>query len=439
VIKQKIDVETKKLVDNGLELLRFQRNLDIDKSIYVLLRQEYEKSRIAEAGELGTTRVVNWASEPEKPIAPKKGLNLLLALLVGLTLGTGLAFVREQLDNTFKSPKEIEKELGIANLGVVFAIEPRRAGGAPGPQLIAETLIVDRDAADLDFNAYLTLEANLRFASLDRPMRSLLVTSSVPREGKSTTAANLGLVLSVVGKKTLLVDGDLRKPVFAQLFGLRGGKGLSDLALSEIALNEVLQRPADQRHFLELHLAEKLVAGGYLTQKQLDRAMRDFRPSDHEPYLGDLLVNAGLLSADDHAQILQQRRQKLAHLWVLPAGTMPPNPTALLGSERMDEILKELEERFDLVVFDSPPVTAVPDASVLSTKVDGTLLVIEAERTERDAARHAVDQLRRAGGNLIGFILNFLQKSKASYYGSYYSSSYYGYVGAQRDADAHRR
>lgn len=434
VIKAKLDEETKKLMDNGLELLRFHRNLDVDKFIYVLLRQEYEKSRIAEAAQWGTARVINWATEPTAPIAPKKGLNLLIAALAGLVLGLGAAFLFEYLDNTYKNPKDVEKEFEIPHLGTIPAIEPPRQNGAAFLELTPEKLILDRDIKDPIFNAYLTVEANLRFSAFNHPLHALLITSSIPGEGKSTTVANVGLMLSAVGKKTLIVDSDLRKPVFAKLFGLPPSKGLSNLALGEISLAEAIQRPIDQRQVLECGLPERLMALGHLTQKELDHAIKIYRQHGHYKYLGEVLLHEGLVEASELETVLHERRQKLANLYILPAGTLPPNPTALLGSERMDQLIATLKKEFEIVLFDSPPVTAVPDAAILSTKVEGTLLVIEAQRTDREAVRYTVDQFQKTGGHLVGFVLNKAQKSQAGYYGGYY----YAY-GDGRKADGNKR
>jgi capsular exopolysaccharide synthesis family protein len=425
VIKAKMDEETKKLMDNGLELLRFKRNLDVDKSIYVLLRQEYEKSRIAEAGQWGTVRVINWATEPMAPIAPKKGLNLLVAAVSGLVLGLGVAFLFEYFDNTYKNPKDIEKEFEIAHLGAIPAMEPPRRNGAASLETTVEKLILDRDMKDPIFNAYLTVEANLRFTAFNHPLHVLLITSSIPNEGKSTTAANLGLMLSVAGKKTLVIDSDLRKPVLAKLFGLSSSKGLSNLALAEISIDEAIQRPIDQRQVLEGGLPDRLMALGHVTQKEIDHAIKIYRQEGHYKYLGEVLLHEGLVEESALEAVLHERRRKLANLHVLPAGTLPPNPTALLGSERMDQLIATLKKEFEIILFDSPPVTAVPDAAILSAKVDGALLVIEAQRTDREAVRYSVDQFQKTGGHLAGFILNKVQKSQAgTYYG--YGYEYYG-------------
>ncbi len=427
VAQQHIDAETKKLIENGLELLRLQRNVDIGKSIYILLRQEYEKARIAEAGELGTARVVNWAQEPEAPIRPKKTLNLLIAALVGLTLGTGLTFLRQYLDNTYKTPKEIEIDLGIPSLGAVFQIEHAN-GQTEGIRQHLLSELAERDVQSPVFNSYLGLETNLRFTAIDKSVKALLVTSSVPGEGKTTTALNLGLMLSFVGKKTLIVDTDLRKPQIAALFSLEEQGGLTDFLVGTHNLEQVLHQPYPEwKKLTDEELLAALRQSGLLTEREhaevLRMCQRDKRP------LETILTQEGFVSLPELEGALQHRREKLENFYVLPSGALPPNPATLLGGEQLHRLIEHLKEQFDWILLDSPPVTAVPDASVLSAKTDGVLLVIEAERTDREAVKQALEHLGKAGAKVLGTVLNKTRKPAPG--GGYYG--YYGYYGKAGD------
>ncbi len=189
--------------------------------------------------------------------------------------------------------------------------------------------------------AYRTLRTNLEFSSLDRPVKTMVVTSPGPEEGKSTTLANLAVTLARAEKRVILVDCDLRRPSQHQIFGLKNGVGLTTMAVDD----EAMTAPPVQ---------ETEVSG----------------------------------------------------LWLLPSGPVPPNPSELLGSRRMEEIIDVLSQRADIVLFDAPPIIAVTDAAVLSSKVDGVLLVINAGGTKRDHAQKAKALLEKVNAHLVGAVLN---------------------------------
>lgn len=189
--------------------------------------------------------------------------------------------------------------------------------------------------------AYRTLRTNLEFSSLDKPLKTMVVTSAGPEEGKSTTLANLAVTLAQAEKRVILVDCDLRRPSQHEIFGVANGIGLTSMVVDE----EAFKNP----------------------------------PLQETPVL---------------------------NLKLLPSGPLPPNPSELLGSRRMEEIIATLGERADLVLFDAPPVIAVTDAAVLASKVDGVLLVINAGTTKRDHAQRAKALLEKVNARLVGAVLN---------------------------------
>lgn len=189
--------------------------------------------------------------------------------------------------------------------------------------------------------AYRSLRTNLEFSSLDRPLKTLIVTSAGPEEGKSTTLANLAVTMALVGKQVILVDCDLRRPSLHRIFDVRNGVGLTTM----IRDDEALRNPPFQE-------------------------------------------------------------TGVSNLWLLPSGPLPPNPSELLGSRRMEEIITSLTEKADIVLFDAPPIIAVTDAAVLSSKVDGVLLVINAGRTKREHAQRAKALLEKVNARLVGAVLN---------------------------------
>ena len=203
--------------------------------------------------------------------------------------------------------------------------------------------------------AYRTLRTNLEFSSLDKPIRSMVVTSAAPEEGKSTTLANLAVVVAQAGKRVILVDCDLRRPSLHQIFDARNAPGLSDM-------------------------------------------MRD-----------DALMNKPPL-----------QETTVPNLYLLPSGTLPPNPAELLASRRMGEVIAALQQHAEMVLFDAPPVISVTDAAVLASKVDAVLLVISAGKTKREHAKKAKVLLEKVNAHLIGTVLNNV-KGEASLY-QYYAS-----------------
>lgn len=433
ILEEMIAAELHVLVKHGLELMRFERNLDVSKEIYILLRENLERTKISEAGAVGAVRIVNWAEEPGSSISPKKKLNLILAALVGLTLGTGGAFLREYLDNTYKTVKEIEDDLGIPVLGAFFAITP----SPPGKEgdWLKQALIsrFDRDWAS--FDAYAAIEAKLRYADPDRPLRAIAVTSAVPEEGKSTMATNLSLIFSETGKKTLLVESDLRRPIVHRVFDLERDVGLTNVALGEIELDQALKRPyLGEGRPVGRELEEALLSRQKLTQSQLQQAKdlqekEALEKEDEARSLEQILLDEGFIDEEALKEARAMQRKDLENFYVLAAGTSPLNPADFLGSESMGKLVEELESKFQVLVFDTSPVTVAPDASLLCRMLDGVILVVEARKTDKEVVRRAVDELQQAGARVIGIISNKMERPLGRYYRSYYRKYGYGYYG----------
>ena len=203
--------------------------------------------------------------------------------------------------------------------------------------------------------AYRQLRTNIQYSSLDKPIRTLLATSTNPEEGKSTTLANLAVAIAQSEKRVMVLDCDLRKPNLHELFGLPNVSGLTSLMVEDGAIDTVVQE-------------------------------------------------SGIKNLD-----------------VITSGPRPPNPSEMLGSHRMEEILGQLRDRFDYILIDSPPIIAVTDAAVLASKVDGVILVISAGKTKRELARKARSLLQNVNANLIGVVLNNVKYDTKLH--QYYSGS----------------
>ncbi|WP_284755449.1 polysaccharide biosynthesis tyrosine autokinase [Arthrobacter sp. efr-133-R2A-120] len=291
--------------------------------------------------------IITPAAPPISPTAPNVKLNLLLGAGLGLALGFGLAALRSTLDRRIRTEEDVRVITDLPILGRI----------AFDPSSSSSPLFTDGDNQSPRAESFRQLRTNLQFANIDGRVRTLLVTSTVPGEGKSTTAVNMAIALAQTGKRVCLVDADLRRPMLGEYLGLDNNAGLTTALVG---------------------------AGDVL----------------------DLLHHWG----DDE-------------LHVLTSGQVPPNPSELLGSSRMKELLKELEAEFDVILIDAPPLLPVTDAAILSRITEGVVLLIGAGRTQRQDLRRALDSLELIGARKLGVILNRLPiRGSDAYAYTYYRS-----------------
>lgn len=302
-----------------------------------------------QGGAINTISVIEEAFKPVVPIGPNKMLIIILSAAVGLTLAVVAAFVLEYMDDTVKSPEEVEKltnvpvigylsELDVDDIGALYAADNPRHPGVEEMR---------------------TLRTNLEFAGVDQPLKTLLITSTEMEIGKTSVAANLAIVMSQAEKNVVLVDADLRRPNVHNFYGFQNKVGLSDVFRGEYDLDGV----------------SKKWPGGEVT--------------------------------------------------VITAGDLPPNPSELLGSKRMSEIMKKLGNRADIVIIDGPPFV-VADAPLLASKVDGVLLIVRLGHTHKPAIIALMEQIRRSGSKVIGVALNRISSRSIGYYtGNPNYSAYY--------------
>jgi len=364
------------LPDKEAEEMRLAQKLETIREMSIRLREQYQAATVAEAVEVGQVATIDLAALPQEPIGTGRTIKVILGLMLGFLVGSGLAFLREQMNNRVRGKQDIETVLGLSALGVIPRIAtngakhstlplrlPIRAGNGgngrverPLAQLVTASAEQSTGA-----EAYRSLRTNLLFSEATHAMRSLMVTSAMPSEGKTTTAANLAVAFAQQGKKIVLVDADLRKARVHKIFGIVREPGLVDVLAGQSTLNEVI-RPVG-----------------------------------------------------------------LAGLSVITAGTLPPNPSELLGSSRMPEIIESLQQEFDLVLVDAPPVLVAGDASIVGTITDAALMVVRAGLTERAAAKAAVEQLLTVGTRIAGAVLNDPDaKIETSDGYHYYAYKYYG-------------
>jgi len=363
------------LPDVAAEEVRLTQQVAATQSIADQLRAELQRARIAEAVEVGQVEIVDRPSFSAEPLPAHRGLRVVLGLLAGLLLGGGAAVLRERTNTTVRRREDLETLLGISTLAVVPQIDPLsvrsvrrglfRRRASPEPEQPRERLVTLLDTHVAAAEAYRTLRTNLLFSQAGR-LRMLVITSSGPAEGKTTTSTNLAATYAQQGMRVVLVDCDLRRPRVHEVFGMEREPGLTQAILSYCTVEEAA-RPAG-------------VEG----------------------------------------------------LWVMPSGTLPPNPSELLGSDRMKGVLAQLQDRFDMVILDTPPVLLAPDAAVLAAGADGVVMVVRAGVTDRGAAQDGVQQLYTVGANLLGTVLNDPDaRLNGGYSGYYYASRYAGYLPAK--------
>ena len=351
-------------------ILSLRQDLSHNQSLRVEVLSSLAQTQASLAASEGvqsvdTAVVVDEATLPIEPLPRKVPQYILFALAASLGLGVGLAFLLEYLDYTVKTPEELDAVYGMATLGVIGVIEGGDRGGARREQIVALT-----NPRSPIAEAFRSLRTNIQFANPGKQVRSLLITSAGPSEGKTLTAANLAVSLAGGGSRVILVDTDLRKPCLHRLFELPKEPGFTNL---------VIDQKDDP-------------SGGASGQA-------------FEDYL---------------------RRTEVENLWVLPCGTVPPNPAELLGSPRAAQVMEQLKEHADVVVYDSPPAATVTDAVVLSSRVDAVLQVVLAGRTRRDLVLRGKSVLEKVGARILGPVLNRVSLSDLGYY-------YYYYYGYYRD------
>jgi capsular exopolysaccharide synthesis family protein len=359
------------LARKAIEFNRLKRTEAHTEKLYEMVLSRFKETDLAKELRTNNVRMMDRARVPAVPYSPKTHLNLAIGFALGLLLGVGLAFLLHFLDNTIKSQEDIERILGTASLGWVPSIKPEKST-AQDPTKFPELYLYNHPKSSLA-EACRSVRTNLLFMSADKPLQSLLITSSAPREGKTTVAMNLATVMAMAGSKTVIIDTDMRRPRLHKAFGISNETGISLAIVGEASIEDVA------------------------------------------------------------------KSTEVPNLDIIPRGPSTPNPAELLHSDKFKRVLEALKEKYDRVIFDSPPVQAVTDPVILSGTVDGTIVVLKAGVTAKDMAARVVRQLRDVGGRVLGCILNDLDPNRKAYgYGGYYyyrrGHYYYEHYDSQEEA-----
>lgn len=414
----KADLDAERKLEEQLEIQK-SKAFDLSRSEvqYNVLRREYDSLKdlhqtvlrqLKEAqltSESGGSNVFlsEFAPIPTTHSSPQRGRNILFSLFFGPIIGFGLALFLEKLDNTVKTPEDIEQYLQIPALGMVplFSAEKRSEELSPAvaeqsaeavksaesteeeiPILTPETaalavlhntsLVTIHSPRSLSAEAFRTIRTGIMLSSADTPPKLIMITSAKQEEGKTTVSLNLSCALAQATGKTIIIEADLRRPKFSKNFPfLLGAPGIVDYLTGQSALDQVIY------------------------------------PAGSE------------------------------NLFIIPAGSLPPNPAELVGSQKMMELLGFLKSRFDYVLVDTPPLIPVADALMISRMVDGVLLVIRSNSTERHLAREASIRLKQVGAKILGVVLNRVNARSGSYY-AYYGNTY-SYYSAEDSAVSQER
>ena len=352
------------------EQARLTANVRTMQATYDGLLSQYQLARINQSAESGTVRIIDEAPLPSFAVSPKRRRAVIIAAAIGLLLGIGAAVLLEKLDDSIKSPEELQERLDIAVLGLIPAIRSSDVNltAAARDNTAANRLVTHADPRSPVAESYRSLRTNLAFTRARQELRTIVMTSPGPADGKSTTVANLAITFAQQGQRTLLVDGDLRRAVIDKTFAVKRSPGLTDVLVGNVPLAEAVQAT------------------------------------------------------------------EVPNLFVLTSGHLPPNPSELLGSPAMRQVVGEAKSQFDMVLFDSPPLLAVTDAAVLSGIADGTILIARMHKTNRAAVSRAMSNLRAVRAPVLGAVLNDVRSGRGGSYGGY-GYYYYAYYGSESNGN----
>jgi capsular exopolysaccharide synthesis family protein len=350
--KQKAD--TLQLKDASVEYSILAREVDTNKQLYDSVLGRFKEISVTGGIPTANVSIVDRAEIPRLPSKPQKKLNLILAALLGLMGGLGLALILEHLDNTLRTPEEVERYLGLPSLVVVpdffslprsrsrwrSAFDRQQVKSNVNLCLPSKTPSARNRQLSVIVEAYRRLRTSLLLSRPEQPPRTIIFTSATAGEGKTMTAANTAIMFAQQGNKVLLIDADLRRPSCHKALKVPGATGLADY-----------------------------LAG----QEELHRAIKP---------------------------------TSTANLSVLNCGSVPPSPTELIGSRKMHETLALLKNSYDFLFIDSPPVMPVSDAVVLSSLADGLIFVVEGQKTPKHLVRTAIAHLKTNQAKILGVVLN---------------------------------
>ncbi|MBU7583967.1 MAG: polysaccharide biosynthesis tyrosine autokinase [Nostoc sp. TH1S01] len=344
---------------------QLERQLKAAQTTYEALLTKLQEVQVAENQNIGNARVISPALVPDQPSGPRKALTILGGGVFGIIIALIAAFTLDLIDQSVKTVKEAKGLFQYTLLGVIPYVGKNSHGQRSSYKSGFDKQIprvIGRDIPQFPVgDAYQMLQANLNFLSSDQKLKAIVVTSCVPREGKSAVAANLAVSMTQMGHRVLLVDADMRSPMQHHIWEMTNAVGLSNVMVDQATLDVAVQRV-------------------------------------------------------------------LPNLCVLTAGVVPPNPVALLDSQKMNALVASFRENYDFVIFDTPPLAGMADAAVLSKLADGILLVVRPGVIEYSSGNAAKEFLKQSGQQVLGMVINGvnIKQEPDSYF--YYSRESFEFV-----------
>lgn len=348
------DVQSEAIMLNKLDIdySKLKREVETNKKLFDIVLERTKEADLSALLKNNNVRVIDKAIVPSIPVKPMKKMILLIGFLIASILGLTAILLYEFFDTRFRNFKEFETVTRKPLLGIVPRFE------FSGDAVIKEIAFEEKKQS-FAIEAFRSIRTNIRLSTPDIKIGTLLITSSITQEGKTTVSSNIGVSYALAGKKVLLVDADMRKPRVHKLFGIKNEIGLSTLIVGENTIAQVIQ---------------KNVCSG---------------------------------------------------LDVITCGPIPPNPAEILESHRFIEIVAELSSAYDLVIFDSPPLSPVSDGATVASIVNGVIVVVNINKTPRDVFKQAIAKISKPGINFLGTIINNFDEKHDKKFRSYYSYSYY--------------
>ncbi len=365
-IVNKYNYRLSQLPDKTIKLAQLERNASVSEEIYLMLKRKYEEAKLQEVAEVGNVRIIDEATQPVKPVSPKKARNIILGIMGGFLLGITIAFLLNFIDESVKTNEEIEMYTGENIIGIIPYItngKNKNKKQMSEEELIAKIkkrLITNMDAHNPVAEAYRSIRTQLKYKSLKHNKTTFVVTSAMPGEGKSTTISNLAITIANLEKKVLIIDGDLRKPFLHKIFGVENTKGLAQWITGDANINEIIHKT------------------------------------------------------------------KIDYLDIITYGKKPVNPAELLEREEpILELISIIKKHYDYILIDAPPVNLVADPIILAGYADRILWVVFPGKSTRRELRHAKKMLIPVKDKIEGVVVNNAKKEiVGSYYSEYYRKNY---------------
>jgi len=361
LIRQAFEQQKAKVMEmkeQGIQYNILKREADTNKELYKGLLQRMKEAGVSASLTVSNIQVVDQAEIPTGSYKPNKKLNLLLAAVVGLFLGIGLAFFFEYLDNTVKSPEDVEQLIRLPSFGMVPEISYERKKRLAKASYPVE-LVTHGHPKSILSEAYRNIRTSILLSFSEKPPKKIVITSPNPSEGKTTTVINTAIALSQTGAQVLIIDGDMRHPRIHKIFNEENGAGLSNFLSGNSPLDSII------------------------------------------------------------------KKTEVPNLYYIPSGPIPPNPSELIGSKLFKVMMDSLGKKFDHIVLDSPPALGFADSVILSTTVDGVILVVLGGKTPRETLQRAKEVLHQVNAKILGVVINRVDIHRSGYGYYYYRYHYY--------------